>query len=322
MSDDEQRGSRLFEQLWGSPSPSKQGQSWRVGTRGPQPWTTGEPTPERVDLGPAGSIRQQLRSARPRFSSWHLVTGIVGLGILTAVAMAAVAAVAGEPWTVAVAVGIGLLLAAVCVVLAPRLRHPLTWLVEQAHREEIAARALAPLERAGWRVFHDRLLPGTEHRVAHLACGPTGVAVLTPLPNGEHVYSVEPPPLHDSADGAHLPDAVLQLGALSEPEVQWQDTRTWEAQAVARSLEDALQDIVWSGPVFRVWIAVGSTHRWDRVRGRGRQGISARYVDGFIVTDPANLPRSLTEFPATLGPEQIRYLGDVMERTFVPAGRM
>jgi hypothetical protein len=44
------------------------------------------------------------------------------------------------------------------------------------------ARELKPLRGLGWTVLHDRVLPDTEHRLAHVLAGPGGVLVVSVLP--------------------------------------------------------------------------------------------------------------------------------------------
>jgi len=48
-------------------------------------------------------------------------------------------------------------------------------LAGQIARERRAARELDGLHGLGWAVLHDRLLPGTEHRLAHVLAGPAGL---------------------------------------------------------------------------------------------------------------------------------------------------
>ncbi|BEP13094.1 hypothetical protein acdb102_14050 [Acidothermaceae bacterium B102] len=53
----------------------------------------------------------------------------------------------------------------------------------RAIKDELrAADQLHRVEREGWVVLHDRTLPRTGHRLAHLAVGPPGVLIIAPAP--------------------------------------------------------------------------------------------------------------------------------------------
>ena len=85
----------------------------------------------------------------------------------------------------------------------------------QITRERRAARQLEALRGSGWTVLHDRLVPGTEHRVAHLLAGPAGIVVATVLP---------------VAGPVRMRGDALMTGDV--PLTEWFGARWWEAERI------------------------------------------------------------------------------------------
>lgn len=148
---------------------------------------------------PGGSLWDQLRCARivrrtaqPWPLSrpyWLLAAGAaaVVLGIVAIVQLDALAAVG------AVLIAAGAAAAAAGGwVLRGDVRADAE-LRTQIRRERMLARELEGLTALGWRVLHDRFLPGGHHRVPHLVVGPAGVFVVTPLPAGPLQLVGNPP---------------------------------------------------------------------------------------------------------------------------------
>jgi len=185
----------------------------------------------RVDLGPAGSLIQArgwLRTARISHRpaaqrDWRLHAAAA----LTAAAVALLALGVGV-LSAAVATGhlvgwlLGLLLVlaggwgAIAAVVAVQARYrqgPVaTELSTQIRREQHSAWELDLLRPLGWAVLHDRLAPGTEHRMAHVLAGPGGLVVAAVLPVAE--------PLRRYGQQLYTGQVPLQ---------QWFTTRWWEA---------------------------------------------------------------------------------------------
>jgi hypothetical protein len=90
--------------------------------------------------------------------------------------------------------------------------------------EHSAARTLRRLERRGWRILHDRSVPGSRTaRLDHLAIGPAGVAHVAA--RGWTAPESSPP--------AVTPDTPRQGGALQPRALR---TLAWEAGVVAIAL--------------------------------------------------------------------------------------
>jgi len=158
----------------------------------------------RVDLGPAGSLIQArgwLRTARisrrpAAQRDWRLhaaaaltAAAVVLLALGVGMLLAAIASGHLVGWLlgllIVLAGGLGAIAAAV-VVQARYRRGPVeAELSTQIRREQHSARELDLLRPLGWTVLHDRLAPGTEHRLAHVLAGPGGLVVATVLPVAE-----------------------------------------------------------------------------------------------------------------------------------------
>ena len=94
---------------------------------------------------------------------------------------------------------------------------------DQIRAEQQLAAHLALLEPAGWTVLHDRVIPGGEHRVAHLLVGPAGVLVVS-TPPGDGTLA--------------LRGRELWTGDI--PLTPWIATKWWEAQEIATALSSTL----------------------------------------------------------------------------------
>ncbi len=92
-------------------------------------------------------------------------------------------------------------------------------------------------------VLHDRLLPGTEHRLAHVLAGPIGVVLVTEIPEPRRGHG----PLRLAPNGVlHSGDVVL---------ADWLDTRWWEADYLQIILTQELAHWPWNGAVIPVLVA-------------------------------------------------------------------
>ena len=81
-----------------------------------------------------------------------------------------------------------------------------------------------------WTVLHDRLAPGTEHRMAHVLAGPGGLVVATVLPVTD--------PLRRYGRQLYTGQVPLQ---------QWFTTRWWEVQALQAAVTARLAHWPWPG---------------------------------------------------------------------------
>lgn len=209
------------------------------------------PTTARTEAGPAGSLLQARARARAlreaRQKPWRRDRRVQLL------ALAGAALVCW--WGVLLVDGVGplqvlitLVLLAVTVAAAVRVagsRRPSALEVDlsrQINRTHATATALDELTASGWVVLHDRLLTGTEHRLAHVLAAPIGVVLVTEIP--EHG------PLRLAPNGVlHSGDVVL---------ADWLDTRWWEADYLQIILTQELAHWPWNGAVIPVLVAPDS----------------------------------------------------------------
>jgi hypothetical protein len=226
-----------------------------VGTFGPRvPYMT---TRDGVNQGPAGSLAQarerafalRCASRPPAGRDWRLWVG-GGLAVLALLLLAS-GGVGG--------LVLGGLAAAVALALRyPRYRRGVleTKLGRQIGRERRVARELEPLRGLGCTVLHDRVLPDTEHRLAHVLAGPGGVLVVSVLP----------------ATGPLLcrDDALWTGGA---PLTDWFAARWWEVNRLHAALARRLSRWPWAGPVYPVAVLPEDrVQRRAAVRGRVGSG--------------------------------------------------
>ncbi len=100
----------------------------------------------------------------------------------------------------------------------------------QIRQEQHLARKLDLLRPLGWTVLHDRLAPGTEHRLAHVLAGPGGLVVATVLLVAE--------PLRRYGQQLYTGEVALQ---------KWFTTRWWEAWTLQAAVTARLGPWPWRG---------------------------------------------------------------------------
>jgi len=206
----------------------------------------------RVDLGPAGSLIQArgwLRTARisgrpAAHRDWRLWTaaaltaaGVALLALGVGVLSAAIASGQLVGWLLGL-LGLLIVLAgglggigAVGAVQACYRQGPVeAELSTQIRREQHSARELDLLRPLGWTVLHDRLAPGTEHRLAHVLAGPGGLVVATVLPVAD--------PLRRYGRQLYTGQVPLQ---------EWFTTRCWEAWTLQAAVTARLAHWPWPG---------------------------------------------------------------------------
>jgi len=154
----------------------------------------------RVNLGPSGSLIQARgwlwtarishRPAAQRDWRLHAAAALtaaavallaLGVGLLSA----AIATGQLVGWLLGLLMVLGGIVAVVAVQVRYRQGPVAAELSTQIRREQHLARELDLLRPLGWTVLHDRLAPGTEHRMAHVLAGPGGLVVATVLPVAE-----------------------------------------------------------------------------------------------------------------------------------------
>lgn len=212
------------------------------------------PTTARAEAGPAGSLLQARARARAlreaRQTPWRHDRRVQLLAAAGAALMCW--------WVVLLLNGVGplqvlitLALLALTVAAAVRvagIRRPsaleedLTQAINAAHA---TATALVELTASGWVVLHDRLLTGTEHRLAHILVGPIGVVLVTEIPEPRRGHG----PVRLAPNGVlHSGDVVL---------ADWLDTRWWEADYLQIILTQELAHWPWNGAVIPVLVTPG-----------------------------------------------------------------
>lgn len=231
------------------------------------------PRPEpRVDLGPGGSLRQTARESRRR----RVEAERTAWGRLRELVRRS----RGEQW-----------------------------MRERARTERRCADVLAQLEPAGWHILHDRLLPGGEHRVSHIAVGPAGLAVITELP--------ETGPL--TIAGSITPDGVddRQLYAGDLHLDTWLRTRRWEAAQLEQAVAAAHQDIVWSGPTVAIGVEVPPG---DAAPPKAPPDLPYEW-HGVLLRPVRTVPALLTGLPAPMPTTAVADLAALVAEICSPAGR-
>ena len=200
------------------------------------------------------------------------------------------------PWRVAVLLGIGVGGGVLGSLLAPRLGLVVAALAvatvgwglrfrpspdavawrRGAAGERRTARLLAPLERQGWAVLHDLVVPGSRANLDHLVIGPGGVFVID-----------------SKQDRGRLqldPTGRLWHGRYSlAPALR---AVSFEADQAARVLPDPGVAVV---PVVAVH---GARVPWGKV-----------VIDGVPVVSAKRLPSMLRQLPVLLGPRAGRLAG-------------
>ena len=275
----------------------------------------------RVDLGPAGSLIQAqgwLRTARisrrpAAQRDWRLWTAAaltaaavallaVGVGLL----LAAVASGRLVGWVLGLPVVLagGLLgIAAVVGVQARYRRGPVeAELTVQIRREQRSARELDLLRLLGWTVLHDRLLPGTEHRMAHVLAGPGGLVVATVLPVAEPLRRY---------------DQQLYTGQV--PLQEWFTTRWWEVQTLQAAVTARLAHWPWQGLAYPLALMPD-----DAVQPAGKVAPGTlrypRAQDGVRIRGSGTVRAFVQALPASLGRLAAAELGAAVQAACPPAG--
>jgi hypothetical protein len=290
-----------------------------VGTTAPNvPFLTRR---QSVDLGPAGSLiqaRDRERVARisrqPAVArDWRIWLG----GGLTAVALALVVVCVRQwPATASSVPDLMVLmsltaLAAVCAIGSVSARFWLGQvegdLARQITRERNAARELDLLRSLGWTVLHDRLVPGTEHRVAHVLAGPAGLMVATVLP-------VAGPIQHR---GSALMTGDVPLG-------EWFAARWWEAEHINDAMAVRLGDWPWTGPIYPVALLPDDRSLRPRLSRQdvptpGMNGVPPAY-SGVAIRATGRVRQWATAMPAPLGRLASAQLAAALEAACLPAG--
>ncbi len=275
----------------------------------------------RVDLGPSGSLIQArgwLRTARisrrpAAQRDWRLHAAAA----LTAAAMVLLALGVGL-LSAAVATGqlvgwlLGLLIvlagglggiAAVGAVQARYRRGPVeAELGIQIRREQHLARELDLLRPLGWTVLHDRLAPGTEHRLAHVLASLGGLVVATVLP---------------VADSLRRYGRQLYTGEV--PLQEWVTTRWWEAWTVQAAVTARLAHWPWQGLAYPLALMPDDA---APPAGQVPPGM-LRYPcaqDGVPIRGSGTVRAFVQAVPASLGRLAAAELGAAVQAACPPAG--
>jgi hypothetical protein len=143
--------------------------------------------------------------------------------------------------------------------------------------ERRTARLLAPLERRGWAVLHDLVIPGTAANIDHLVIGPGGVLVID---SKQYRGRLRVDSYGMVWHGRHLLVSTLR-------KVLWAADQADEVLGVA--------DV----QVAAVVAVHGASVPWGLLQADGVTIVPARRV--------ADLLRAL---PPTLGPERVAWLAD------------
>ncbi len=152
----------------------------------------------------AASLRRRIDGQRTQARARGLRRHIIGTAVPAALMVTAlvVFAAGGAPAPVVLAVLIPSVVGAVSAAWSARalfgLDAPTRELRRRASAEVRTARALDPLESAGWVLLHDRLV--SHERVPHVLVGPPGAVVLHPTASvGSRRCA--PPPAGSRASG-------------------------------------------------------------------------------------------------------------------------
>ncbi len=162
-----------------------------------------------------------------------------------------------------------------------------------AEGERRTARALAPLEREGFVMLHDRRLPGARWNVDHIVIGPAGVFVIeTKHLSGKVAIAGDSLRLRGRSADAYLTEVWREAGAV---------------QAVlARELATPAMDV---RPILCV---PGAELGWSRFREPVAQGVR--------VHGPRGMVRYLRNLPKRLTLGQVAELAAAVEGALPPIG--
>jgi len=172
----------------------------------------------------------------------------------------------------------------------------------QIRREQHLARELDLLRPLGWTVLHDRLLPGTEHRMAHVLAGPGGLVVATVLPVAE--------PLRRYGQRLYTGEVPLQ---------EWFTTRWWEAWTLQAAVTARLAHWPWRGLAYPMALMPD-----DAVPPAGQvpPGMLRypRGQDGVRIRGSGTVRAFVQAVPASLGRLAAAELGAAVQAVCPPAG--
>jgi hypothetical protein len=202
-------------------------------------------------------------------------------------------------WSMLLAPVLGVVLAVGLIVSGRRRREVVSGWLQGAKGEQLTARALRPLEREGWRIFHDLQVPGSAANIDHLLVGPGGVWVIdSKLWTGQLRWDPQQGWMHGQYP--LLPDL---------------NTTRWEAAQVEQALEAFLTragrhlDGSRGIDVHMAWCIHGLQLPGGRVR-----------ADGETIAAPGQLLKVLRDGRGpTLPPAAIDELAGDVETIFQPA---
>ena len=151
--------------------------------------------------------------------------------------------------------------------------------------EERTGKILAPLESLGFRVIHDRLIPGSKANIDHVVVGPPGV------------FTVE---------------SKNYTGKLSvrHGEVWVAGRRKTEILAQAKCEAAAVAAIVSPIPVTPLLCVHRADLGWFKAE-----------ANGVRIVGPGQLVKLLLKAPVQLRPDEVQRLADQIDRAFRPAAR-
>jgi len=159
------------------------------------------------------------------------------------------------------------------------------------------------LRPLGWTVLHDRLAPGTEHRMAHVLAGPGGLVVATVLPVAE--------PLRRYGRQLYTGEVPLQ---------EWFTTRWWEAWTLQAAVTARLAHWPWHGLAYP--IALMPDDAVPPPAGQVPPGMLRypRAQDGVPIRGSGTVRTFVQAVPASLGRLAAAELGAAVQAARPPAG--
>lgn len=270
-------------------------------TGGPNEATEGPTMPEAAELDPerpastsvaGASARAEFERQRDRHKTamralrpYFLAFGAVGLlfclvGALLTPETPPMGAAFRVFWIAPAALVVGFTFAA--LFLLPN--RVAAWGVG-AEGEEKTARILAPLEAQGFRVIHDRLIPGSRTNIDHIVVGPPGVFVVE---------------TKNYAGRLRVRGGEVWVAGRRKTEMLAQAKR--EAAAVAA--------VVSPVPVTPLICVHRADLGWFKVE-----------VEGIRIVGPRELVKLLRKAPATLTADRVANLADRIDRSLSPAVR-
>lgn len=258
----------------------------------------GQATPrDHVDLGVAGSLRQRLQRIKDESPPRPI----------TSYAPAAIALVAGTaivtlthrydgPLIVQILLGITAAAVATALVLRSRITPLERELTAQIRAEQTAHKTITDrLRGTGWVLHADRLIPGTEQRIAFIATGPGGIICLPALP-------ARTPGFRD--------DGIATFGG--EPIAQdWITWRTAEAHRIIQTAIDTPhRDLHFQGPGLWFWLYPLPLTKHDRLPAT---------ISNVGTAAPAKAADIIASYPAIFGHQQVQALHHIVEQACKPA---